>query len=438
MYSFPPMTEERLDGGLQVTWVPDKEQHGLTIALQVPVGEFSDPPSFEGAAEIAVNLMQKGTRSTDSEAFSEKIEQTGALLFVDTGDEHIVLGCKMLSKFADDMVPLFWEMICTPRMEKVEFSRLKREMLTALQAEYSDANALVNKHFYSLLCGASHPAGRMHTLASIKRISLDTVTGFYGDYFSPAESSLIVAGDFNPGDNAKKWRGLFSSWTAPAKRAGCIGQALMPLSKSRVRLIDKPDVSQSYIMVGHPVPGELSPNHHALALANYILGGGNFSSRLMASVRSGKGKTYGISSQISGNRQCGIFTISTATLNAQTAEVLETIFSVYRVLAKHGVTDDELEKAKQFAIGNMAFQLEGIGNIAEKLLWLRLYGRTKDYIENFGGAIASITKEQVNAAIRDHLSSQYFTIAVVGKKENVASQLQGLGDVETVSYRDNP
>ena len=226
--------------------------------------------------------------------------------------------------------------------------------------------------------------------------------------------------------------------TAPAKRAGCIGRALMPLGKSRVRLIDKPDVSQSYIMVGHPVPGELSPNHHALALANYILGGGNFSSRLMASVRAGKGKTYGISSQISGNRQCGIFTISTATLNAQTAEVLETIFSVYRVLAEHGVTDDELEKAKQFAIGNMAFQLEGIGNIAEKLLWLRLYGRTKDYVENFGGAIASITKEQVDAAIRDHLSSQYFAIAVVGKKENVASQLQGLGDVETVSYRDNP
>ena len=121
MYSFPPMTEERLDGGLHVTWGPDKEQHGLTIALQVPAGEFSDPPSFEGTAEIAVNLMQKGTRSLDSEEFSEKIEQTGASLFVDAGDEHIVLGCKMLSKFAHDTVPLFWEMVCDPRMEKSEF-----------------------------------------------------------------------------------------------------------------------------------------------------------------------------------------------------------------------------------------------------------------------------------------------------------------------------
>ena len=84
-------------------------------------------------------------------------------------------------------------------------------MLTALQAEYSDANALVNKHFYSLLCGASHPAGRMHTLASIKRISLGAVAGFYGDYYSPAQSSLIVAGDFDPGESVKKWRDLFSS-----------------------------------------------------------------------------------------------------------------------------------------------------------------------------------------------------------------------------------
>lgn len=437
MYKFPAYSEERLVNGLRVMWVPDKEQHGITIALQIPAGEFSDPPSFEGTAELAVSLMQKGTQTLSSEEFSQKVEQAGASFFADTGDEHIVLGCKMLSKFADGITPLFWEMICSPRFDKSELSRLKRETLTALQAEFSDANALVSKHFYALVCGSAHPAGRMHSLMSVKRISLDKIKRFYSDYISPSESTLVVAGDFEP-EAVVKWRTLFALWVNPTKAISCIGQELPLPTKPQVRLVDKSDISQSYLMVGHPIAGELSPDRSALSLANYILGGGNFSSRLMASVRAGKGKTYGITSQIAANRDCGVFSISTATLSAQTAEVLETIFSVYRDFAENGVTDDELDKAKRFAIGNMAFQLEGIGNIVEKLLWLRLYGRTASYIENFASAISTITKDSVNSAIRRHLSSKYFTVVAVGKKDDVIEQLKGYGDVEIVSYRHNP
>jgi len=438
MYKFPSMTEERLANGLQVIWVPDTEQHGMTMALQIPAGEFSDPVSLEGTAELTVNLMQKGTQSLTPEEFSQKLEQTGASFFADTGDEQIVLGCKMLSKAADPMVQLFWEMLCSPRFEKDELSRLKREMTTALQAEFSDANALANKHFYSLLCGSAHPAGRLHTIMSIKRISLSHIRNFYSDHFSPAGSVLVVAGDFDMAEAGKRWRALFSTWQNPPPKTACIAEALAPMNKTAIRLIDKPDVSQTYFMLGHPAPGETDADRNALALANYILGGGNFSSRLMASIRSSKGKTYGVSSQISCNRNCGIFMVSTATLSAQTAEVLNTIFSVYRHFASQGVSDDELAKAKQFAIGNMAFQLEGIGNITEKLLWLRLHGRDNAYIERFDEVIAAIDKNMVNEAIKKHLSSRHFAVAAVGRKKDLRAQLESFGEVVAMPFRADP
>jgi zinc protease len=191
-------------------------------------------------------------------------------------------------------------------------------------------------------------------------------------------------------------------------------------------------------MLGHPAPGELDSDRNALALANYILGGGNFSSRLMASVRSKKGKTYGISSQLACNRNCGIFMVSTATLSAQTAEVLTMIFTVYQDFASQGVTDQELAKAKQFATGNMAFQLEGIGNITEKLLWLRLYGRDNTYIERFGELIAAIDKNRVNEAIRKYVSSKHFAVVAVGKKTDLQPQLESFGNVVTIPFRADP
>jgi predicted Zn-dependent peptidase len=130
--------------------------------------------------------------------------------------------------------------------------------------------------------------------------------------------------------------------------------------------------------------------------------------------------------------------ISTATLSMQTAEVLNTIFSVYREFASHGVSDEELAKAKHFAIGNMAFQLEGIGNITEKLLWLRMYGRDNDYIERFDELIEAIDRNRVNEVIRKHVSSKHFAVVAVGRKKDLRPQLESFGDVVTVPFRADP
>jgi zinc protease len=130
--------------------------------------------------------------------------------------------------------------------------------------------------------------------------------------------------------------------------------------------------------------------------------------------------------------------VSTATLSAQTAEVLTMIFTVYQDFASQGVTDQELAKAKQFATGNMAFQLEGIGNITEKLLWLRLYGRDNTYIERFGELIAAIDKNRVNEAIRKYVSSKHFAVVAVGKKTDLQPQLESFGNVVTIPFRADP
>jgi zinc protease len=438
MYLFPKITERTLANGLTIMLVPDHEQQGLTVGLQIPVGEFSDPPGYEGTAELTIGLMEKGTATLTPEEFAEKLEQTGTGLFAETGDEHLILGCKMLSRHADTIMPVFWEMLCSPRFDSRELTRLKREMVTALMAEGADPNALANKHFFPVLCGKNHPAGRVHTMKSVQRIDLATIRAFYDAYFYPTGSVLVIAGDFNVQDFDDKWASLCLKWKNREGKAPIVGEAILPIKESKIRIIDKKDITQAYLIVGHPVPGELAPDRSALALANYILGGGNFSSRLMERVRSKQGKTYGIGSQMICNRQCGLFLISTATQSSQTAEVLRTIFDVYREFSASGVTDEEIDKAKEFAKGNMAFQLEGIGNVAEKLLWLKLFGREKSYIERFDEMISSVSKDAVNAAIRAYLSSEHFAMVVVARSKDIRSQMEGFGKVTEMHFRAAP
>ena len=74
----------------------------------------------------------------------------------------------------------------------------------------------------------------------------------------------------------------------PARPLAALGKS-MP-----VRLVDKPDATQSTILVLGPGIRHADPQYYAVRLMNYTLGGGGFSSRLMKVVRSEGGKTYGV------------------------------------------------------------------------------------------------------------------------------------------------
>jgi zinc protease len=227
-------------------------------------------------------------------------------------------------------------------------------------------------------------------------------------------------------------------WNAKTKKTTVFGPVLTSLQNTIVRIIDKPDLSQTSIILGHPIPGELDAARSMMALANYVLGGGNFSSRLMAHIRSTAGKTYGISSQISCNRDFGVLSIATSTQNSQVEEMLSSIMKVYGEFAEKGIVEEELQKAKQFAVGNMAFQLEGIVNVADKLLWLKQFNRDVSYIERFDEMINAITLESVNDVIKKYFTPGKFAIVAVGKKEEITDILKKYGSVQTLGFRADP
>ena len=434
-YTFPRVDEFVLQTGLRVILIPDRERDGLVVALQCSFGRFCDPQSKEGTAELCIGLMQKGSGDLSSEAFSERMEHTGTMLFADAGEEHSGVGMRMLAKYEDELFPVFWNMITRPHFEQHEFERIRREMITALQTETADPGTIANRHFLIELAGREHPAGKFHSINSIKRISLADIKAFYGTYFCPQNCILAVAGNFDPDRFNATWQSLLLQWRNEKGSGSVFAQPISSCTPA-LRLIDKPDLTQASIVIGHDAPGEMNPHRNEIALANYILGAGNFSSRLMKRIRSVGGKTYGISSQIASERNFGAFSIITTTQNNRLREVLRQILDEFTLFCRNGITGTELENAKRFVIGNMAFQLEGINNIVEKILWLRFYDRPNSYIEQFDQMINSISVDSVNSAIKTCFSPEKLIIIVVGKKSEIASHLKEFGHLRHFHFRD--
>ncbi len=435
-YVFPPMDEKVLSNGLRLVLIPDRTQEGTVAAMQFPFGRFCDREGFEGTAEMVMGMMQKGTQSLASEAFSEKFEFRGAMLSGNAGEEHSVFELRTLSSFLPELFPVFWEMMFKPSFDKKEFGRYKREFLTALQAEAVDPSFLANRHFYTELAGKQHPSGRFHSIHSIKRITLEHLKAFHGRCCTLSGAVLVVAGNFDSGEFMEKFGSLVQSGEATAEPRTERAEAFS-IGESTLRIVDKPDLTQTTILMGHPVPGEDSEERDAIAVANYIFGAGNFSSRLMNRIRSRHGRTYGISSTIASERHFGAFLISTSTQNQTVGEVFSTILDEYEKFCREGVTEAELDKAKRFAVGNIAFQLEGITNVVEKLLWLRFYGHENSYIEQFDRRVDALTVETVNRAVDRHFSAEKLIGVMVGRKADLMPQLDRFKmKLRTYHYRD--
>jgi zinc protease len=435
LYTFPPFTEQVLSNGIRLICVPDDEQDGLVVMHQFSTGRFSDPESKEGCAELTFGLIQKGIEGVESEKFSELFEHAGAMVFSDVAEEHSMLGVKMLSGFQDKLLPLFFGMVIKPSLLQNEFARLQREMVTAIRAEQVEPSVIAQRHFCIETAGKQHPAGKYHSVKSVSSIKMGDIKVFFNTFVVPDRSIIIASGKFDAQQLVSAIDSLIGQWRVGSTGVSTFAPAL-EIKPAGFRFVEKADSTQATLLIGHEAPGENCPERNALILANYILGGGNFSSRLMTRIRSESGKTYGIHSQIMMQRHMGMFTVATSTQNNQVQTVINGILDTLKDFAQKGVTQEELNNARRYFIGNMAFQLEGINNVAEKILWLRSNDYSEAYIEKYDELLNAITLEKINKVIKDVFKPEMLKYVIVGQKNEILSQLSSFGTFKIFHFRD--
>jgi zinc protease len=196
--------------------------------------------------------------------------------------------------------------------------------------------------------------------------------------------------------------------------------------------LDRPDLTQSEIRLGHLGLPRPHADYFPLTLVNYALGGGGFSSRLMTRIRSEMGATYGIRSAFHFRRAPGPFTVSTFTPAPQTAEVVREIRAVLQDVQQRGVTAEELAEAQSYYVGHFPLGLETSGSIARQVIPLDLYGLGRDYLERYPDNIRAVTLAGARQAAQTHLHPESLVVVVVGPAQECAEELAKLGSVHLI------
>lgn len=432
--NLPTIQRFTLPNGLRVLVVENHELPVASFHLAVGVGIADEPRDKRALADFAAAMLTKGTKSRTADEIAETIDYVGGGLGASADYENTHVTCETLSKDVATCLELLPDVVTAPTFPEREMGVVRDQLVSSVKQMRDDPQALAEAHFENVLWGEDHVRGWPLTVETVSAITQKDLVAWHGTYFKPNNAILAIAGDVD----AKQLRGqltkAFGGWKkgpAPKRRT----YAEPKLAGRLVRLVDKPDQTQSQIIVGHLGVAHADPDYFPTILMNYTLGGGAFSSRLMKVVRSQGGKTYGASSAFERWKSRGVFQAQTFTRNSETLSTLGLVLGEIKRMREGGPTAEELADAQANLAGSYPLNFQNAGRVASSVLSAELHGLGEAYVREYPLRVAAVTLEEVKAAAARRLDWENVVIVVVGRAEEVAPQLRGAGlEFEVVGY----
>lgn len=431
-FNLPPVSTAVLKNRLKAFAVPLTDLPLVSLHLIVPRGAEADPPGKAGLSHLAAEMLILGTKGRSATELAAEVDGLGASLSSRSIWDGASLHLMGLSEDLDRLLGLLLEVYTEPAFRPEEFEQLKRRRIAALEQQKDESEIVADERFQQLLFQGTpydHPA--YGTLQSIPEISLEEVQNYYRDQFLPEGSFLLLAGDLRPDEVFERVGRDFP----PAGRPGGgeeRGFPSPPRPAIRTVLVDRPELTQSQIRLGHIGLAHNHPDYIPFEVMNYVLGAGGFSSRLMRRIRSDLGYTYGIRASLEPRKRPGPFTISTFASTENTFACVGEIFSVIRSFIVQEPTPEEREEAINFLTGSYPMRFETLNQIAQRIGQAELHGLGLDFLSAYPDRVSAVSLAEMARCAGAHLHPDGMRIVVVGRAEKFLQDFERWGPVETV------
>ena len=397
--------------GAQVWFAEDHTVPMIVLTASLPAGSAYDPSAKAGLAALAAYLLDEGAGNLDSAAFHTALANRAIQLGVSPGRDFNTVSLAVLSSDAKEAFRLLGLALSRPRFDAEAVNRVRAQMLQSLEEETSDPVSVAEKNLYSFYFGAyayGHPPkGGTRGLSAIAPDDLRT---FARTHWVRGGLRIAIAGDTSAAAAAALLRLAFGSLPeqapppppAPA-RVGAPGLHIVGM-----------DVPQPVAIFALPGLLRRDPDFLAGYVANYILGGGGFASRLTKEVREKRGLTYDISTDLVPYREAGLLLGAVAAKKDSMRQTIAVVRQTMRKFAADGPTQQELDDAKTYLNGSFPLAFASDAGLSAQLNYFQQLGLGIDYLDKRAGLIDAITLGDVRRAARRLCDPSKLTIVVAG------------------------
>ena len=404
---------EELPGGGVLLVKQSRQLPMVRVAISIPAGARHEAPEQAGLANLTAALLTRGTKTRSASEVEKLNDALGGGVGLEAGRARAEASMRVLTRDLEEGLSLLSDVLRNPVFPAEEIGKTKRRIVGGLRRQRERPGHLANKALRKSLFGET-PYGRLveGAEASIRKLGREDLVRFHKQWYGMKGSIFVFVGDVSLKRARELVLARFQGWRA---EGGEIPESTPPAipKKMQVVKIDRP-LSQATVILGNRSLKRTHPDFYAARVMNYILGGGGFSSRIMDNLREDKGLVYSVYSYFAAGRFAGHWRLMLQTKNKTANEAIrEAIGEVERIQEK-GVSEEELQDAKDFITGNFATRFGSSGRIANYILAVELLGFSPGYADEYLKKIRAVTKEQILAAARKHIRLDQSTLAVVG------------------------
>jgi zinc protease len=409
--------------GIDLVTYPTRVKDVVVIVGALPAGDAMGAPGNIAIPTLAGMMLDRGTKSLDKFAIADQLDNVGAEISFQVGTQSLEIRAKCLKKDLPLVLGLIAAELRTPALSAEEFAKAKQQFAGSLEGSLQNTEARAGEAFGRAVFPDGHP-NRPHTvgeyMAAAKSASLSDVKAFIAKYYGPSHLTLVMVGDVSAAETQSEVAKVFSGWSGGQDFIRPAQPALASASQTlTVPLNGKPSVT---VMLGQPTGLKYKdPDALALRVGTAVLGRG-FTGRLMGTVRDKEGLTYNIGAGVADDSVAdGEWSIS-----ASFAPALldKGVAATRRELDKwwsDGITDAELADRKQGLVGGYFVGLSTSAGLAATILTSVQRGYDMTWLDQYPEAVRSLTRGQVNAAIKAHLQPSAMVLVEAGSVGSAAT-----------------
>ncbi len=354
----------RLPNGVRIATASMPYMKTVTVGLWAGVGGRHETAKQSGIAHFIEHLLFKGTARRNARQITEAIEGLGGYINAFTSEDHTCYYAKAGAQHLPTVCEVLADMYLESAFPPAEIER-ERDVIHEEILMYRDQPAQHAQELLTESMWPGHPLGRPLTGTSetVSSFTRDELVDFQRQNYCGRTTIAAVAGRCTHEEVVEAFAPLLSR--LPGGRTPRFLRAPREVGPARLNLHTN-DTEQTHVALGFHAFGRQDDRRFALKILSVILGE-NMSSRLFQKLRERHGYCYSIQSSTVTLDDAGAISIYAGIDHSKLERAVKMILHELEIICHKAPTKSELQKAKDYTIGQTLMGLESTTN---QMMWV--------------------------------------------------------------------
>lgn len=401
----------KLSNGITVVSEKINYVKSFSLGFWFNVGSRDESLSNNGISHFLEHMFFKGTKKRSAKKIAEDIESLGGYLNAFTSKEHTCFYGRGLSEHIEPTFEVLADMIQNSVFNPKEISKESKVVIDELYDIEDSPDELIFDKFESNVFNGNPLGmpiiGTEKNLHSFKQKDLFNYVDenyTFDRFFIVASGNVehkklikfaekYITKDFNPTNNKKRE---------------------LILQQAHDLHVEK-DTQQVHFILGRPTYGFKEKKRIAVAVLSQILGEGS-SSRLFQKLREENGIAYQINTFLNSFFDISTFGVYLSTNDKAIYKAQNLIFNEIKKIKQKKVDEVELDRAKEYLIGNMLMSLESTTNRMLRIAQSVIYFNKIKPVEETVKRIKAVTSEEILELANEIFEDNTLTRVILSPK----------------------